>query len=62
MGHQNIWYSHPRKYGQGSRSCRACANGHGLIRKYSLNLCRQCFREYASEIGFKKLDYCTAIP
>ncbi|XP_046659085.1 LOW QUALITY PROTEIN: 40S ribosomal protein S29-like [Homalodisca vitripennis] len=56
MGHSNIWYSHPRKYGQGSRSCRACANGHGLIRKYGLNLCRQCFREYASEIGFKKLD------
>lgn len=20
MGFQNIWYSHPRKYGQGSRS------------------------------------------
>ncbi|XP_012255228.2 40S ribosomal protein S29 [Athalia rosae] len=56
MGFQNIWYSHPRKYGQGSRSCRACANKHGLIRKYGLNICRQCFREYAADIGFKKLD------
>ncbi|XP_050316120.1 40S ribosomal protein S29 isoform X1 [Anthonomus grandis grandis] len=57
MGFQNIWYSHPRKYGQGSRSCRACSNRHGLIRKYGLNLCRQCFREYANDIGFKKF-YC----
>ncbi|XP_047537032.1 40S ribosomal protein S29 isoform X1 [Vanessa atalanta] len=54
MGHANIWYSHPRRYGQGSRSCRACSNRHGLIRKYGLNICRQCFREYAHDIGFKK--------
>ncbi|KAK4005203.1 hypothetical protein OUZ56_006922 [Daphnia magna] len=77
MGFQNLWYSHPRKYGAGSRtwlkfSCstsnnletwsypiafgRACANRHGLVRKYGLNLCRQCFREYSADIGFKKLD------
>ena len=34
---------------------RACANKHGLIRKYGLYLCRQCFREYAADIGFKKV-------
>ncbi|KAI6184410.1 40S ribosomal protein S29 [Aphelenchoides bicaudatus] len=45
-----------RKYGAGSRTCRVCNNHHGLIRKYSLNLCRRCFREYANDIGFKKLD------
>ena len=74
MGHENIWFSRPRKYGQGSRKCRCCTNGHGLIRfdsipflsaryliikfsrKYHLNMCRQCFREYAGDIGFKKLD------
>jgi len=56
MGHDNIWFSRPRKYGQGSRHCRACSNKHGLIRKYHLNMCRQCFREYAGDIGFKKLD------
>nr|ACJ50595.1 hypothetical protein [Psathyromyia shannoni] len=56
MGFKNLWYSHPRKFGQGSRCCRACSNRHGLIRKYGLNLCRQCFREYATDIGFKKLD------
>ncbi|TRY72112.1 hypothetical protein TCAL_10599 [Tigriopus californicus] len=56
MGFENIHYSRPRKFGQGSRQCRACSNGHGMIRKYGLNMCRQCFREYAKDIGFKKLD------
>ncbi|MBM6388209.1 MAG: hypothetical protein JSY10_30715, partial [Paenibacillus sp.] len=31
---------------------RVCAHRAGLIRKYNLNICRQCFREYASDIGF----------
>ncbi|OZC06962.1 ribosomal protein S14p/S29e [Onchocerca flexuosa] len=35
-------------------SSRVCSNHHGLIRKYGLNMCRRCFREYASDIGFKK--------
>ncbi|XP_078263169.1 small ribosomal subunit protein uS14 [Rhinoraja longicauda] len=56
MGHQQLYWSHPRKFGQGSRSCRVCANRHGLIRKYGLNMCRQCFRQYAKDIGFVKLD------
>ena len=34
---------------------RVCGNRHGLIRKYSLNMCRQCFRQYANDIGFKKV-------
>nr|CAD7593609.1 unnamed protein product [Timema genevievae] len=46
------------RWSRGSNmSSRACANGHGLIRKYGLNLCRQCFREYAGDIGFKKYDH-----
>ncbi|CCD61868.1 Small ribosomal subunit protein uS14 [Caenorhabditis elegans] len=56
MGFQNLWFSHPRKFGPGSRSCRVCAGHHGLIRKYGLDLCRRCFREQARDIGFKKLD------
>ena len=36
-----------------SRS-RVCNNTHGLIRKYGLDLCRRCFREYATDIGFVK--------
>jgi len=30
-------------------------NGHGLIRKYDLMMCRQCFREKATDIGFLKV-------
>ncbi|XP_032100412.1 40S ribosomal protein S29 isoform X1 [Sapajus apella] len=56
MGHQQLYWSHPRKFGQGSRSCRVCSNRHGLIRKYGLNMCRQCFRQYAKDIGFIKTD------
>ncbi|XP_036883046.1 small ribosomal subunit protein uS14-like [Manis javanica] len=56
MGHQQLCWSHPRKFGQGSGSCHVCLNWHGLIRKYGLNMCRQCFRQFAKDIGFIKLD------
>eukprot|EP00116_Pleurobrachia_bachei_P016104 sb/3476366/ len=55
MGHNDVWYSHPRKYGPGSRTCRVCGNPHGLIRKYGLDMCRQCFQQYSKSIGFQKL-------
>eukprot|EP00124_Ichthyophonus_hoferi_P003751 Ihof_evm2s348 gene=Ihof_evmTU2s348 len=55
MGHEAVWNSHPKTYGPGSRQCRVCANRHGLIRKYHLNMCRQCFQQYSSDIGFNKL-------
>ena len=32
-----------------------CSNQWGIIRKYNLNICRQCFREYAKDIGFVKV-------
>jgi small subunit ribosomal protein S14 len=41
-------------YGKGTRKCTRCGTHDGLIRRYSLNLCRQCFREVAEAIGFKK--------
>ncbi|XP_034898333.1 small ribosomal subunit protein uS14z/uS14y/uS14x-like isoform X1 [Populus alba] len=55
MGHSNIWNSHPKSYGPGSRTCRVCGNPHGIIRKYGLMCCRQCFRSNAKEIGFIKV-------
>ncbi|OMH84630.1 40S ribosomal protein S29 [Zancudomyces culisetae] len=55
MSHENVWNSRPKKYGKGSRQCRVCAHRMGLIRKYGLNICRQCFRENASAIGFTKV-------
>ena len=36
---------------------RVCGNPHGLIRKYGLMCCRQCFRSNAKEIGFIKVSF-----
>ncbi|OAY76540.1 40S ribosomal protein S29 [Ananas comosus] len=33
---------------------RVCGNPHGMIRKYGLMCCRQCFRSHAKDIGFIK--------
>ncbi len=36
-------------------ACRRCGRkGRGIIRKYGLMLCRQCFRELAPKMGWKK--------
>lgn len=35
---------------------RVCAHKAGLIRKYGLNICRQCFREKSTDIGFVKVQ------
>jgi hypothetical protein len=35
---------------------RVCTHGAGLIRKYGLNICRQCFREKSKDIGFVKVS------
>ncbi|XP_037057203.1 40S ribosomal protein S29-like [Peromyscus leucopus] len=56
MGHQQLSWNHPRKFGQGSPSCRLCSNRHGLIRKYRLDMCCQCLCQCAKDIGFIKLD------
>ncbi len=43
-----------RKYGKGSRKCRRCGARDAVIQMYNLMLCRQCFRELAVSIGFRK--------
>ncbi|KAI7782056.1 ribosomal protein S14 [Diaporthe eres] len=55
MSHESVWNSRPRGYGKGARSCRVCTHRAGLIRKYGLNICRQCFREKSADIGFQKV-------
>jgi small subunit ribosomal protein S14 len=45
-----------RKIGKGSRPCRRCGQQGPVIRKYGLMLCRQCFREVAQTLGFKKYE------
>lgn len=39
-----------------SSDSRVCTHKAGLIRKYGLNICRQCFREKSTDIGFIKVD------
>jgi small subunit ribosomal protein S29e len=45
--------------GTGADCCdsRVCTHKAGLIRKYGLNICRQCFREKAADIGFVKVHF-----
>ncbi|TID18991.1 40S ribosomal protein S29-A [Venturia nashicola] len=57
MSHESVWFSRPRGYGKGARECRVCTHPAGLIRKYGLNICRQCFRERSTDIGFTKIDF-----
>ena len=34
--------------------CRRCGRKQGLVGKYDIYLCRQCFREVARDMGFRK--------
>ncbi|MBM3233838.1 30S ribosomal protein S14 [Candidatus Pacearchaeota archaeon] len=43
-----------RKFGMAARKCERCGRFGAHISSYGLNLCRQCFRDIAEEIGFKK--------
>ncbi len=43
-----------RSCGINLRRCRHCGRTRAHIRKYGLEVCRQCFREIATQIGFKK--------
>lgn len=43
-----------RKSGRSIKRCMRCGRMGGHISKYGLKLCRQCFREIAQKIGFKK--------
>lgn len=43
-----------RKTGKAMYVCRRCGRTGGVIRSYGLMYCRQCFREIARNVGFKK--------
>ena len=45
-----------RAFGKSSKKCRICGRHSAHISKYHLNLCRTCFRDYATKIGFKKYN------
>jgi len=42
------------KRSESRHSCRRCERKQGLVSKYDIWLCRQCFREIARPMGFKK--------
>jgi small subunit ribosomal protein S14 len=45
-----------RKTGIASKKCQNCGRFGAHLSQYNLNFCRQCFRELATEIGFKKYN------
>ncbi|MCD6464609.1 30S ribosomal protein S14 [Candidatus Woesearchaeota archaeon] len=57
-GRLEAWKKHnvpkPRKFGSSTKRCVRCLRYNAHITKYGLHLCRQCFREVALELGFKK--------
>jgi len=43
-----------RKSGRNATPCRRCGRTEGVITKYGLAYCRQCFREEGKKLGFRK--------
>ncbi len=43
-----------RTCGKALKKCRRCGSNTGHIQKYNLKLCRKCFRDIATSIGFRK--------
>ncbi|XP_066222231.1 small ribosomal subunit protein uS14-like [Saccopteryx leptura] len=51
MGHQQLYWSHERRFRQGSHCYCICSNQHGLIRNNGLGVCCQGFCQYTKNIG-----------
>ena len=43
-----------RRFGVAAYKCERCGRYGAHIKKYGLHLCRHCFREIATQLGFKK--------
>ncbi len=43
-----------KQKGKGMRKCRICGNSRAVIRSYRLYICRRCFRDVATDLGFQK--------
>jgi len=43
-----------RSCGFSLKKCKRCGRIKARINQYKLHFCRQCFREIATKIGFKK--------
>ena len=49
-------YNRPkqRKYGRSTKSCEVCGRIGAHVGNYGINMCRQCFRQVATKLGFHK--------
>jgi len=56
IGREAMERNKDKRFGRGANACRRCGRRRGLIRRYGIYLCRQCFREIARDIGFKKYN------
>ncbi len=45
---------HASKRTDERQTCQRCGRKQGLVGKYDIWLCRQCYREVARDMGFKK--------
>ena len=43
-----------RKFGRGTKVCKLCGRRGAHVNKYGLHICRQCFRDNAAKLGFRK--------
>jgi small subunit ribosomal protein S14 len=46
--------SKPKKEFGRKVGCLRCDRKRGIVRRYGLHVCRQCFREVAMDLGFRK--------
>ncbi|HKN06743.1 MAG TPA: 30S ribosomal protein S14 [Thermoplasmata archaeon] len=46
--------SEPKKNFGRKDGCLRCDRKRGIVRRYGLHICRQCFREVAMDLGFRK--------
>jgi small subunit ribosomal protein S14 len=56
MNIENVKIKEREVYRGRIKGCVLCDRKRGLVRRYGLNMCRQCFRDRATELGFKKYD------
>ncbi|MFP4118854.1 MAG: 30S ribosomal protein S14 [Candidatus Woesearchaeota archaeon] len=45
-----------RSFGETTKTCKLCGRTGGHIAKYGLHMCRQCFRDNALKLKFKKYN------
>jgi ribosomal protein S14 len=43
-----------RTYGKTLKRCMLCGSMRGHVGNYGINLCRKCFRDFATDLGFKQ--------